>query len=103
MGSSQELILCIRDQPLDPVYHSLGPVDGENQERSRTHSRSECAKSREGSMTSVIDMMVDVSEPRIVEIQIRSDGKVVWVNVDGICRFRACKVKKLEVQDERKG
>jgi Lon protease-like protein len=54
-------------------------------------------------MTSVIDMMVDVSEPRIVEIQIRSDGKVVWVNVDGICRFRACKVKKLEVQDERKG
>jgi hypothetical protein len=53
-------------------------------------------------MTSVIEQMVDVSEPKMVEVQIRADGKVVWVNVDGVCRFRACRIVKLEIQDERK-
>jgi len=37
-----------------------------------------------------------------VEIRIRSDGKVVWINVDGICRCRVCNVKEIEIIDERK-
>ena len=41
--------------------------------------------------------MEDVTAPRHVEIRIREDGKVVWVNVDGICRFRACRIENLIV------
>lgn len=44
--------------------------------------------------------MIDISD-RIVEITIRGDGLVVWVNVDGECVLRACNIKKLEVNDER--
>lgn len=57
-------------------------------------------------MGKVIDIsqhLMDISEPEVVEIQIRADGKVVWVNVDSVCRFRACRVKKIEIKDERKG
>lgn len=45
--------------------------------------------------------MVDISEPRHVEVRVRNDGKVVWINVDGTCVLRCCKIKKLEVVDER--
>jgi hypothetical protein len=31
--------------------------------------------------------MIDVTAPASGEVSIRNDGKVVWVNVDGICRF----------------
>lgn len=44
----------------------------------------------------------DIIAPDRVEVLIRHDGKVVWVNVDGICRFRACRIVNLEVNDERK-
>lgn len=45
--------------------------------------------------------MKDVTAPEVVEIFIRHDGRVVWVNVDGFCSFRACQIKRLEVIDER--
>jgi len=45
--------------------------------------------------------MQDITRPEIVEIQIRSDGKVVWVNVDGVCALRACNIKEVIVIDER--
>jgi len=45
--------------------------------------------------------MIDVTGPEVVEISIRRDGKVVWVNVDGICLFRACQIKILSLEDHR--
>jgi hypothetical protein len=45
--------------------------------------------------------MEDVIAPEVVEILIRGDGEVVWVNVDGICKFRACQIKVLIVEDRR--
>ena len=45
--------------------------------------------------------MTDVTAPQIVEILIREDGKVVWVNVDGECLFRACKIRHIQLNDER--
>jgi hypothetical protein len=45
--------------------------------------------------------MVDVTAPEVVEIRIRWDGQVVWVNVDDICRFRACQVKLVILEDDR--
>ena len=44
---------------------------------------------------------LDVTAPIHVEIVIRSDGTVIWVNIDGICRLRACRITKLTLNDER--
>jgi len=45
--------------------------------------------------------MQDITAPEIVEILIRNDGLVIWVNVDSVCRFRACKIKSLVLNDDR--
>lgn len=45
--------------------------------------------------------MIDITAPEIVEILIREDGKVIWINIDGSCKLRACKIDKLIVNDER--
>jgi hypothetical protein len=39
-----------------------------------------------------------------VEILIRRDGEVLWVNVDGMCRLRISRLSpaKLVITDERK-
>jgi hypothetical protein len=47
------------------------------------------------------EQMIDITAPEVVEILIRDDGKVVWINVDGICRFRACEIKALIAKDKR--
>lgn len=52
------------------------------------------------------DKMVDIQSPKSgVEIIIRSDGTVLWVNVDGECRLRICKISTaspLIIVDERR-
>jgi hypothetical protein len=45
--------------------------------------------------------MIDLTEPTLVEIQIRSDGQVLWVNVDGECRLRVTGAKIISVVDPR--
>ena len=47
--------------------------------------------------------LLDITAPEGVQIQIRADGEVVWVNVDGICRLRICQIphKGLTLDDER--
>lgn len=37
---------------------------------------------------------IDITEPELVQVDIKSDGKVIWVNVNGIYMFRACRIKK---------
>jgi hypothetical protein len=45
---------------------------------------------------------LDITKPDIgVEIQIKDDSKVIWVNVDGICVLRICQISNLIVNDER--
>lgn len=49
-------------------------------------------------------MMNDISsDPHdcIVEVDIREDGQVVWINIDGITALRACRVKELIITDRR--
>jgi len=43
--------------------------------------------------------MLDFTAPESVEIEVRADGTVVWVNIDGICRLRACRMKSLRLTD----
>jgi hypothetical protein len=49
----------------------------------------------------MVDTLVDITAPQNVEIKIRSDGKVVWINIDGVCRLRACQVPKIDIIDAR--
>lgn len=44
---------------------------------------------------------MDLTAPEHVEVVIREDSQVVWVNVDGIARFRACRIGHLSVEDNR--
>ena len=45
--------------------------------------------------------IIDLTAPQEVEILIRYDGRVAWINVDGLCVFRACKIRHLTLQDDR--
>lgn len=45
---------------------------------------------------------LDITGAEIVQIQIRDDGAVVWVNIDGLLRLRVCQVKKVVVEDSRR-
>ena len=53
---------------------------------------------------SIDDQMVDVNAPIVVDVEISADGKVIWVNVDGICRLRCCQMKPkvVRILDQRK-
>jgi hypothetical protein len=44
---------------------------------------------------------LDITAPDEVEIQIRSDGKVMWVNINGMCRLRVCRIAHLTLNDDR--
>lgn len=44
----------------------------------------------------------DVTAPPNLEIVIRNDGKVVWLNINGVCVFRACRIGVLVLEDNRK-
>lgn len=50
--------------------------------------------------------MLDYTEPEAVEVLIAdgrwTQGPTVWVNVNGVCRFRACRVKVMQLKDDRK-
>lgn len=45
--------------------------------------------------------MEDITGAEIVQIQIRNDGKVIWVNTENGCVLRICQIKKLEIVDLR--
>ena len=45
--------------------------------------------------------LLDIASPKYVDIEIRQDGKVVWVNVDGITRIRLCRIENLYITDNR--
>ncbi len=44
--------------------------------------------------------MLDITAPDYVEIVIKEDGKVVWINTGG-CVFRACRIGQLVIEDRR--
>ena len=45
--------------------------------------------------------MRDIHSPGIVEIEIREDGKVIWVNTEAGCILRICRVKAFRLLDHR--
>jgi hypothetical protein len=45
--------------------------------------------------------MLDITAPSIVEVSIRDDAKVIWINVDGKCEVRICQIGRLILEDRR--
>lgn len=39
------------------------------------------------------DGLLDISGAKHVEVQLRQDGKVLWVNKDGRCVLRICMIE----------
>ena len=54
-----------------------------------------------GILYKMLEGLPDVMAPQHVEVLIREDGQTLWVNVDGVCKFRACKIGKVKVNDQR--
>lgn len=50
----------------------------------------------------LLDVMQDITAPDNLEIIVRADGKVIWVNIDGRCVLRACRIRHLTLSDRRK-
>jgi len=54
------------------------------------------------SMAELDGPMLDISEVDLVQIRIRPDGKVIWVNVEDVCRLRISRITgKIILKDER--
>jgi hypothetical protein len=47
------------------------------------------------------DKMLDVTGVKHLQIEIRADGRVVWINTEEGCIFRACQVEQVELVDNR--
>lgn len=46
--------------------------------------------------------MIDLAKPKLIEILIREEGTSVWINGEEGCLFRACRIGKLVVNDDRR-
>ena len=46
--------------------------------------------------------MLDITGSEFVQIQIRNDGKVIWVHtLEGMTVLRVCQIERLEIRDDR--
>ena len=41
---------------------------------------------------------LDITAPQHVEIQLREDKTVLWVNVNGVCALRICRIESLKIE-----
>lgn len=49
----------------------------------------------------ILNNQIDITGADVVELSISHDGSVVWVNVDGVCACRVCRVNQVVVDDRR--
>ena len=52
-------------------------------------------------LNTLLGAQLDITGADNVEIQIRRDSNVIWVNVQGVCALRICQIKNLVLTDER--
>lgn len=43
---------------------------------------------------------LDITMPDHLEIKIDKRRHVVWINIDGVCVLRACRIGKIEITEE---
>ena len=45
--------------------------------------------------------MQDIGDVDTIEISIRDDGKVIWVNIDDVCVLRVSRLRQVIIDDRR--
>lgn len=55
----------------------------------------------EESLDALTEAHLDITGAAHVEVTCSGDGTVMWVNVNGICVLRICRIKELAVQQEQ--
>jgi len=69
---------------------------------SRFWTEKGCCYCGEVSKSISVENLKDITAPKLgVQVEIRADGKVLWVHVDGITELRICQVEGLEIVDNR--
>lgn len=43
--------------------------------------------------------LIDIEAPKVVEVQVSHDNRRLWVNINGRCVLRCCKIENLVVED----
>jgi hypothetical protein len=46
--------------------------------------------------------MIDIINAKCVNVEIRDDGKVLWINTENGCQLRICQIERIQVCDKRK-
>lgn len=49
-------------------------------------------------MTALLDAALDITGAKQVQVQVSRDGTVLWVNVNGVCALRVCRIERLEME-----
>ena len=55
------------------------------------------AEQVEGSLRQISEHQIDVNGAHAVQVETSDDGTVLWVNVNGVCLVRICRIKNLEL------
>lgn len=45
--------------------------------------------------------MMDITGAKFVQVSIRDDGKVLWINTENGCVCRICRIENLVIVDDR--
>jgi hypothetical protein len=53
-----------------------------------------------GGQDQLLKSFNDVTSPALVDVSWSADKSVVWVNINGVCVLRACRIGKLVVDNE---
>lgn len=48
-----------------------------------------------------VDQMIDINSPKLVEVEIRRDGQVIWIHVNGETKLRIQSPGSLWITDHR--
>lgn len=48
----------------------------------------------------IAEMHTDITFPQVVEITTDNNRQVIWVNVNGICLLRCCRISNLIIDGE---
>ena len=53
------------------------------------------------SLAQLAEAHVDLTAPGHVDVSISDDGKVIWVNVNGICVLRCCQCESITIEGDQ--
>lgn len=53
----------------------------------------------EKALQEILDSHIDVADAEYVEVLVNTARNILWVNVNGVCLLRICRIKNLTIGD----